>query len=306
MAHDIKFSVSAPKSDRVHHVTEEDVRVVLSRLPEEVRSSLRNVHFNDRSQGARRLGYVNRGRREIALCALPPRLSFTRFLVKGQKPEHFGAKRGSQWPIRAIRRFLLYDVFLHELGHLQIVNPIAKSERRKFAMERRAQDFAMYWCKRLWTQPFRHADSVHSPPNKQEFADANDSITNTLYLIERKPDDAELFEKLGGLYRKQGKMAEAKAAFEKTLELNPSDPWTYLYLGNWYYFHNDLSNALERFAHAARLMPDCAVPYWCLAEAYEKQGQAKLADAHYRKAVETEPSNKLARTKLKAWRERSD
>ena len=306
MAHEIKFTVSAPKSDRVHHVTEEDVRVVLSRLPEEVWSSLRNVHFNDRSQGARRLGYVNRGRREIALCALPPRISFTRFLVKGQTAERFGARRGSQWPIRAIRRFLLYDVFLHELGHLQIVDAIAKSERRKFAMETRAQDFAMNWCKRLWTQPFLHADSVHSPPSNTELADAGDKIADTLYLIERRPNDAELFQKLGGLYRKKGKMAEGKAAFEKSLELDPRDPWTHLFLGNWHYFQDDFASAIEHFANAASLMPDCAVAFWCLAEAYEAQDQAELADAHYRRAVEVEPSNKLARTKFKAWQERCE
>ena len=305
MAHDIKFSVSVPKCDRMHHVTEEDVRVVLSRLPEEVWNSLRNVHFNDRSRGARTLGYVNRGRREIALCALPQRLSFTRFLVKGQTPEYFGARRGSQWPVRAIRRFLLYDVFLHELGHLQVVDPKAKSERRKFAVEKKAQDFAMYWCKRLWTQPFRHADVVRSPPSKQELADAGNRITDTLYLVERRPDDAELFQELGKLYLKQGKLYEGKAAYEKSLELDPRDPWTHLFLGNWYYSQNDFASAIKPFSHAATLMPDCAVPFWCLAEAYEKQGRGELADSHYRRAVEAEPSNKLARTKLKAWRERS-
>jgi len=73
-------------------------------------------------------------------------------------------------------------------------DPKAKSERRKFAVERKAQDFAMYWCKRLWTQPFLHVDSVHSPPSNTEFADAGDKIADTLYLIERRPNDAELFK----------------------------------------------------------------------------------------------------------------
>ena len=44
---DIKFSYTAPGGDRKHYVFEEDVRVVLSRLPEEVYGRLRVVHFND-------------------------------------------------------------------------------------------------------------------------------------------------------------------------------------------------------------------------------------------------------------------
>src|SRR5947209_3045874 len=149
MAHGVRFPISRPGADRIHHVTEPDVRVVLSRLPRELWQRLRSVHFNDRSIGARRLGSV-RGHREIALCALPPRMSLTRFLVKGQTPEAFGAKRGRQWPGLAIRRFLLYDVFLHELGHLQVVDPEAESDRLIFAREKLAEEFAMAWCETLW------------------------------------------------------------------------------------------------------------------------------------------------------------
>jgi hypothetical protein len=95
-------------------------------------------------------------------------VSFTPFLLKGQKPEHFGAIRGTQWPELAIRRFLLYDVFLHELGHLQIIDPKAKGSERKFAREGKAQEFAMRWCKQLWSEPFNHPDPAHHPPSKDE------------------------------------------------------------------------------------------------------------------------------------------
>lgn len=170
MQRKVKFSEIPPKGDRVHHVDEADVRVVLGRLPIDLWSRLRAVHFNDRSRGARVLGYVNRGRREISLCALPPRMSLTRFLVKGRSPELFGARRGSQWPLLAIRRFLLYEVFLHELGHLQVIDEQAKTQRRKFAMETRAEEFARQWCKRLWLKPFAHPDPVHNPPTAEELA----------------------------------------------------------------------------------------------------------------------------------------
>jgi hypothetical protein len=165
----VKFSVSAPGCDRLHYVTEEDVRVVLSRLPPELWRSLRAVHFNDQSRGARTFGYVTRAHREIALCALPPRMSLTRMLVEGQTAEQFGARRGSKWPALAVRRFMLYDVFLHELGHPQLVDEKTKSPRLKFRHEKLAQAFALEWCRRLWTAPFAHPDPVHNPPSHEEF-----------------------------------------------------------------------------------------------------------------------------------------
>jgi hypothetical protein len=170
MPSQVKFSVSIPGADRIHHVNEDDIRIVLSRLPVELWCQVRAVHFNDRSHGGRILGYVNRGRREITLCALPPRMSLTRMLIKGQTPEQFGASRGQKWPELAIRRFMLYDVFLHELGHLQVINENARSDRLKFAREKLAQAFAINWCRRLWSVPFPHPDAVHNPPAPEELA----------------------------------------------------------------------------------------------------------------------------------------
>jgi hypothetical protein len=166
----VKFSRSRPGADRIHYVNEEEVRIVLSRLPSGLWHRLRAVHFNDRSRGARILGYVNRGRREIALCALPPRVSLTQALRKGQTPEQFGARRGQKWPVLAVRRFMLYDVFLHELGHLQLIDENTQSVRLKFAHEKLAQEFAMQWYGNLWSQPFPHPDPVHNPPRPEEFA----------------------------------------------------------------------------------------------------------------------------------------
>jgi hypothetical protein len=108
---------------------------------------------------------VNQGRREIALCALPRRVSLTRYLVR-RSPSVFGAKRGVVWSVVAVRRFMLYEVFLHELGHLQIVDAMARRNNRRFAGETKAQEFADHWRKRLWAQPFDHPDPVHNPDHE--------------------------------------------------------------------------------------------------------------------------------------------
>ena len=155
----------------MHHITPEDVEVVLSRLPEEAYNRLRAVHFDDRAWGNRRLGYTTtRGRREIALCALPKRMSFTLFLPRRQSHRQFGAQRGAQWPELAIRRFLLYDVLLHEIGQLQEIIPGAKNPKWRFASETKAQEFADTWRRRLWSKHFDHPDPVHNRPSKEELA----------------------------------------------------------------------------------------------------------------------------------------
>jgi hypothetical protein len=181
----VQFSASRPSADRLHYIDREDVLVVLARLPEECRGRLRAVHFNDQSRGARVFGYVNRGRREIALCALPPRISLTRALTNGQTPEQFGAHRGAKWPRLAVRRFMLYDVFLHELGHLQLVDQRTRSVRLRFAHEKLAQEFAMSWCKKLWSEPFAHPDPVHNPPSADELMSPS-SVSN-VPLLDLKP-----------------------------------------------------------------------------------------------------------------------
>ena len=165
----ITFTSSVTSGNRKHFIGKEDVEMLLSRLPEELWSRLRGVHFNDRSWGNRTLGYVNRGRREIAIVALPHRVSLnrcfagrTRFASLHGSPREFGAERRRQWPELAIRRFMLYEVFLHELGHLQIVHEKARVPKRRFAGETCANEFAARWRNHLWSQPFDHSDPIHN------------------------------------------------------------------------------------------------------------------------------------------------
>jgi len=161
----IQFSIVPPKGDRVHHINQADVEVVLSRLPEVLWRRLRGVHFNDRAWGNRVLGYVNRGRHDVAFCALPPSFSLNRCCRKHRlSPAEFGAEFGRKWPKLAIRRFLLYDVLLHEIGHLQVYDERRRSRRLRFYHEKLAQEFADCWRRRLWAVQFNHADPVHNAP----------------------------------------------------------------------------------------------------------------------------------------------
>jgi hypothetical protein len=170
----LTFTCHQTRGHRQHFVTEADVRILLGRLPAPLWERLKSVRFNDQAKGRRTLGYVTRARDEISLCALPPRVSLASFLRRSQSPSRFGAVRGSQWPTLAVRRFMLYDVFLHELGHVQVVDARAKTARRRFASETLAQDFAEYWCRELWSRPFDHPDPVHNPPPREEMETLRD------------------------------------------------------------------------------------------------------------------------------------
>lgn len=166
----LHFNRVEPHGDRVHYLRYCDVLVLLSRLPAESWFRLRAVQFNDRSRGASCLGYVRAvERREIAICALPRRVSLSGACGRSKAlGRQFGAKLGAQWPYLAVRRFLLYDVFLHELGHLQIIDSKAKTHRRKFAGETKAQQFATTWRKDLWSKRFDHPDPIHNKPSHDE------------------------------------------------------------------------------------------------------------------------------------------
>jgi hypothetical protein len=91
------------------------------------------------------------------------RVSLRAYLHGGQRAAEFGAPERGQWPPWAVRRFLVYDVLLHELGHLQRVGD-------KFASERKAQELADELRRTLYSEPFDHPDPIHNAPTSAELA----------------------------------------------------------------------------------------------------------------------------------------
>ena len=241
----IKFSTTRPRCDRQHCLSPDDINVLLSRLPYDVWQNLRAVHFNDQSRGARILGYVTAGRREIAICAVPPQMSLSSGLLRGQSPQTFGAIIGWQWPPLAIRRFMLYNTFLHELGHTQLINPKAMSERLRYARERKAEEFAEKWRKELWSHDFDHPDPVHNKPSPAELADlkrfseAMSKDDKDMKILEHTvlfgPATSETHQNLGKKYLHRNQLDKAESEFLLAIQLDKTDGWPRLYLGNLYY-----------------------------------------------------------------------
>jgi tetratricopeptide (TPR) repeat protein len=306
----IRFSTTPPSGDRLHCLTPDDIRTVLSRLPSELWSTLRTVHFNDRGR-ARVLGYVTSAKREIAICAVAPRFSLSGAVLRGQSPRHFGAIRGWQWPRLAVRRFMLYDTFLHELGHLQLVRPNAKSKRLRYAREKLAEDFAALWRQRLWATPFEHADPVHNPPSPEELAHL-DSLPPTLskqdkdlklleHTVRFSPATSDIHVDLGMEYMKRKRFDDAERELRRAAELNPSDGSIWIYLGQCAQQQKQYETATAQYQTAQRLMPASADPWLSLALLKKATGDFQAADDCVRRAHALEPDNPFVKRYLAWW-----
>ena len=172
VVHPIRFG------DRIYRVTPEEVRYVLNRLPKEVWGFVRTIYFRDAKGSRGCLGYASPKDSSLTLTALPRRVSFAHYCERQEcRPEEFGASFGRQWPDLAVRRFLLYYVLLHELGHLQRI-PSGRTPG-----ERMAREFGHYWRDQLWSFPFADSkDPVHMPPPLKEQRPAHPRVD---WLIER-------------------------------------------------------------------------------------------------------------------------
>jgi len=49
----------------------------------------------------------------------------------------------------------------------QIIDPEAKTVRRRFASETRAWEFANHWRHEFWSRHFDHPDAVHNRPDDE-------------------------------------------------------------------------------------------------------------------------------------------
>jgi tetratricopeptide (TPR) repeat protein len=280
----IRFAQSPPGFDRRHFIDEEDVKVVLARLPAETYERLTAVRFDDRGR-AYVLGYVTRGRREINLCAQPPHRSLNG--ARQVQPEVFGALRGSQWPTLAVRRYLLYNTFLHELGHLQLVHPDERAERRRFAVEPQAQEFAHAWRKRLWAIPFDHPDLAHNPPSAIETATVRTGWVRSHAAYKRglAADQHERYD-------------EASTAFAEAIEHYPWHAPALERLGVCTYMTGNDAGAITLFRRAIAIDRRLYDANLYMAMALGNLGQHDAARAQYDQVLRITERGYLARLAL--------
>jgi hypothetical protein len=146
-----------PSRGFYHPCTTEEYVEVLSQLPEDLTGNLRAIILRRTSKRDLQLGVEARRR---YLCVLLNSFPVSRRLMFGRKPptelsvSHYKpwctswrtaeGKWFLEWSEAEIRRYYLYHLFLHELGHINQPNFHALKRREDFA-----EGFALEWARKL-------------------------------------------------------------------------------------------------------------------------------------------------------------
>jgi hypothetical protein len=161
-----------PSGAFYHPCEGEEYISVLQRLPIEISRGVRAIVLHRTSKLELRMGIEARMRFDCVIMNAFPR---SKFMIWGSPPKlgtrrHYGRwcsrwleKDGRvvlEWSLEEIRRYYLFHLFLHEVGH--IYQPQFHESRRR---EEFAENFALEWASRLNELPPNHEvlSSVEMP-----------------------------------------------------------------------------------------------------------------------------------------------
>jgi Flp pilus assembly protein TadD len=100
-------------------------------------------------------------------------------------------------------------------------------------------------------------------------------------LIEISPQDAQIYNNLGVVFKKMGKSKEASENYKKALELNSDYPEALNNMGILMIESYDFDAAHSHFDRAIELNSQYAEPHFHLGALNEKEGDFALAVKHY-------------------------
>ena len=153
---------------------------------------------------------------------------------------------------------------MHEIGHLQVVNEnLVNNDRRKFADEGKAQEFANHWRKKLYARHFEHPDLVHNPPSKEE-----------LENIEKYWAKSNAEYKKGLLLTGRNQQKEAVFHFDQAIRIWANHAYALEALGAYTYSEfGDSVRAMGLLQRAVALDPNLERANFFLALAYAAEDQ---------------------------------
>jgi tetratricopeptide (TPR) repeat protein len=108
-------------------------------------------------------------------------------------------------------------------------------------------------------------------------------------VIAAHPDYAEAYNSLGVVHSRQGRHADARAAYRKVLELDPTSAKTYENLAIDEFTTGELDAAAADLERALSLDPQLAGAHNALAAVYMRQGRQADAIASWKTAVRLNP-----------------
>lgn len=111
--------------------------------------------------------------------------------------------------------------------------------------------------------------------------------------ILEEPRNAQLWQDLGKVYTEWRMPSKAKWAYECSLVLDDLDPWSHLYLSNYYYGEKDYESALREAHRVQCLAPHLVMGYVCAADAYIRMRKYGKAEAEYKKGNAVTPGERV-------------
>jgi hypothetical protein len=153
-----------PSRDYFHPITETDIRSVLSRLPRRTVRPLKAVLLSRLSARDARRGVEGRRRYQCVVLYAFPRsmeMAWSDGTFSDRAQRHYNiwcstwCRRNDStiltWTLEELRRYYLFHLLLHEIGHLN--QPPFHSAKRR---ESYAENFALEWA-RKWRIIPRHS-----------------------------------------------------------------------------------------------------------------------------------------------------
>ena len=112
--------------------------------------------------------------------------------------------------------------------------------------------------------------------------------------VEIDPEYAIAHRELGWCLRKLDRYRKAEYHIRLAIELDDSDGWAHVYLGNLLWGKRDLPAAERAFLKAIEVWSEDSVPCWCLAIFYEYTDRPREADFFYERALQLNPDDPQA------------
>jgi tetratricopeptide (TPR) repeat protein len=168
------------------------------------------------------------------------------------------------------------------------------SLRRKLSgVESPLSELALHWDGRRI--------SVHLPGEKMEAVsgqllldfDAPQIFSPTAFTVKPKVDplvESEHYFQQGLTLEETGApIAEAMAAYEKAIELNPQAAGALVNLGTIFFRDRKLKKAESCYTRAVAADPEYPLAHFNIANLYDEQGRGELARKHYEEAIRLNP-----------------
>jgi len=107
--------------------------------------------------------------------------------------------------------------------------------------------------------------------------------------LQKKPENAQLYNKVGIVELQMERYKQARKDFEKSIKLDRTFASTYNNLGAVYYGEKRYGAAIKQYQKAIKLEPGVATFYSNIGAAYFAKKEFEPAGIHYAKAMELDP-----------------